>query len=225
MSKVLTASDYKIVDNADLFLAALATGSNVPEEMTVTTTASASTSVTTIAVSALSDPLYEGQILKFGAVKVRLAADAAAGATSISVVSIPSTIANAASTTTYVLVPIYAVKTFDRSTSERTETFSTFNTKAGRDEELILGRGDQISCAGYTVASNPGLIILKTANGKTGKGAQVYFEFIRDDDAGYKGFGNVKGFRETNQVQKAIEIQWNFGVSGELYDIDDTIDL
>jgi hypothetical protein len=223
MTKALTAADYKVIQNADLFVAALATGSSVPETMTVTANGAVSANATSITVDALSDPMYEGQQLKFGAVTVRLTADAAANATSLSIEPASGIISDNATATTYVLSPIYAVQTFNRDSSEDSESFSTFNTEAGFKEELILGRSNQISCKGYTVSGNPGLTILKAANNGIGKNAQVYFEFIDDADEGYKGFGNVKGFKETNEVNKAVEISWNFGVSGKLYDLSETI--
>jgi hypothetical protein len=225
MSRTLTAADYLIINNADCFLAAYGDGLSVPDSMTITTSATRAVSATpvNIAVTALSEPVYEGQILKFGAVKVRVNADAAATATSISVTSVPTEIASAATATTYVLVPIYAVQSFNRQGSDQIESFATFNTKAGTTEELILGRTKQLSCKGLTTSANPGYNLLLAADEGIGKSAQLYFEFIRDDGTGYKGFANVKNFRETNEVQKAVEIQWDFGISGKLYKLSDTI--
>lgn len=110
------------------------------DAVTVTTTAEAAATATTIAVTALSGPIPSGTILSFGAGEfARLTAAAAAGATSLTVEALPATI-ESGDTATYAGVAGYAVRSgtlVGRTFAERAAG-TAFGPWAANDDEAYL---------------------------------------------------------------------------------------
>jgi hypothetical protein len=120
------------------------------------------------------------------------------------------------------LVEIFAVRSFSDSGSETTIEFATFD-RQGTDE-LITNRRWSINCTAFEIAgSNPGLALVKTAMRSTGAAAILYFEFEDQDGDGVKGFATVKSPSRRREVDQPYEISWQFGVLGDLYELDETI--
>jgi hypothetical protein len=221
---VLTTADYKVLESADAFVAKLADGDNEPAKQTI---AISSATATALTVTALTAKIYEGTYLKKGTAFGVATADAAVGATSVPIRTLSGSNFTAGNCEIYVTVPIYAVRSFSDSGSETALELNSFSAD-GKVDEIVTQRRFSIQCSAYNTKSgtaNPGLDLIKEAARKTKSAATLYFEFVDEDGEGIKGFANVKSPNRRREAGQAFEYSWTFGVSGDLYELGETINV
>ena len=207
----ITVDQYYIDGNFDLFVGTLANGLSTPTVITVSSSGVTALGATAMTVAATSDQLYEGQRIRFGSQDVYLTADAASGATSLSIRALVAEVADATDGITYAMKPVYAIEEVSFTKTDQTLEVNTSDSPSFGTEELKLYQTVTRNCMCFDIlnSGNLGLETLKVAGAATGKAANIYYELIESDNSGEFGLALIKDFkRET--LSKDKEKKYSF---------------
>jgi hypothetical protein len=215
MPRQLTSSDFVPTNDTRLSIGILAPGQDIPVSVSVTTSAAVLVNATSIPVTALTQKLYEGSILKFGTVEVELTADALPAATSLAVLPVPGAIALGDAAVTLGLIPIFSVKQADTSIGENSINSRNFASGLWQSATVTMRNGT-IACNGTFVKNDPGIQAVRQSKSTRGR---VYFEVIEGTGDGEQGAAFVTGYQRNRQVDDNIMVSFTLTVDGPLTDI------
>lgn len=226
-----TSKDYIVANGSDVLMAPLsATDASLPTAtFAVTTSAITNINATSIAVAALTAPLYESQRIRFGGTGsavsgtggqvVQLTADAAVAATSIAVKPVTASIPSAAIANAFTgLVPLYSARSASTNVGEDTITARNFKSGDWVSNSVIM-RNWTIPVSGTVVKGDPGYALLATRGKLTGLAARVFVEVREPNGLGEYGAAYIQGLERSRETDNYIELSVTFLGDGKLYDI------
>lgn len=196
-----------------IFPTSLGLDDDVPATVTITVAAGGATlNGTSIPVTATTRKLYKDTSLKFGAVTATLTADAAVGATTLSVKPLSGAITAAATAVTRGLAPFISFNS--ANTGVEDDTVSSRNMGSGAWGSSRKNRlGANISISGFAVKSDPLYEFVHAASLSLDR---LYFELLDPDGSVESGVALLRDWEKSREEGNNIELSFRLEVDGEL---------
>lgn len=214
LSRELVDEDFILANGTIIYLKGLLPGTSLPPVATLTVAAGgAAINDTSIPLTApLADKLFAGSELKFGAIKVTVISDVAAGLSTLPVEPLLAAISAAATTTTMFLAPLYSSNNASTNKDDNSTESRNFLSGIWRSKR-ITARGYEIAISGFVVRNDPGAAIVSEWSDKYDK---CYFEIHDADGTVEKGSAFISKYNYKRQEDQNNEISFTLMGDGAL---------
>lgn len=181
----------------------------------VTTSAIAAASATSISVLALGQAIPSGAQLKFGSVTATLTAAAAQGATTLAVSALSGGIASGTVSTFPTLYSLVGGNNISMSFSTQTVDVSDYANDLTSDM-AVVGKGQKIDVSGILAKADPCFInILQPVGGNGADGdREVAYKLTYSDGSNYSGAAIITDLKLDTALRDVVKYSFSLMVQG-----------